>query len=162
ATMWIEELQRDLAGRLLEIWQGVNIDPVKAEKYRRRWRQAARDEGRQATFGSKGPERRSDCVYLGLPTQPPGRRTDAAGEICCCRGKWLHRCEVHGQCTIGEPRPDVACCQSCDRYDGETDRSSIEVDAEPAAAALSAPVSGKIFPGGVDRRRCNEYMYTIL
>lgn len=36
------ELKTHIAGRLWEIWNGINIDPEKAEKYRAMWRREAK------------------------------------------------------------------------------------------------------------------------
>jgi hypothetical protein len=76
------------------------------------------DAGYRALYdGMPRIERLGNCIYLGNPILPPGQRTDAIGTVCLCQGKWLHACELHGNCTISEARADVICCQGCPEFE---------------------------------------------
>jgi|GEM_PF-5772232 len=59
-----KQLKMHVAGRLYEIWTGVNIDPEMAEKYRELWRKRAATTPElrsQSTDGSKSGQKKKDC-----------------------------------------------------------------------------------------------------
>jgi hypothetical protein len=53
------------------------------------------------------------CDYLG----PILDQRNARGVTCRCPGKWLRRCELHGQCTLSDKsRSIVTRCTQCADY----------------------------------------------
>lgn len=113
--MWVEELKRNLTGRLLDIWRGhdgdgrpVGLDPGRREAYRRAWLAAA---------GGAGAADRA-----ALPTLPTWRPCVHEGPVvenanCNCPGKHVRLCfhpdGEFDRCTRGAVRgsPYPACAR---------------------------------------------------
>ncbi len=121
---WIEEIKRDLHGGMLLVWEDRHPDVPKEKmaKYRELWKKQAQNPPPKSASISipASPKvtasRTNDCIYLGDTVQSPGNRTDNNGRVCSCRGKWLHGCKLHQECTISEQRVELACCQTCLDY----------------------------------------------
>lgn len=88
-----------------------------------RWPESARIELHVTRDRGPQPEarpQRGQCLHLGRVLE----RKNAAGETCPCVGKWLHACDVHGQCTLASPRAGVKCCAACADHEPQGEEAS--------------------------------------
>ncbi len=68
--MFIADLNKELTGRLLDIWQGKVLTPTKCEKYRQLWRQQANAPQDDLTIQSSEPPLIQRSYLINLKRRP--------------------------------------------------------------------------------------------
>ncbi|MCD5967660.1 hypothetical protein, partial [Stenotrophomonas maltophilia] len=100
--MFIEELGRELEGRMLAIWLGKSGESSEFEEaYRKHWRIQAKkpQQKRLETCLNLSPE------HLRLINCKSCNNSSIKIKV--------YRCSVYGECTIGKKIPELTCCQGC-------------------------------------------------
>lgn len=102
----IKELNdRELSGRMLDIWEGrSNLDAITESQYRELWRTMAKNE--------TGSRISLPCFHKGVPKPPPEGRDVRKSWFECEAGKGIV-CE----CLLC----GCACNSSCDKYVEDSD-----------------------------------------
>lgn len=113
-TEFIAELNRELTGRMLDIWRGhddsllpLNMGAEAQDRYRDFWRTEAREAHPSNQTPHAVPRPLDVCRHL---VEPPLHRSGCG----LCPVRWVYPCEVFGRCSPAGYHAGVKRCDGCE------------------------------------------------